>query len=82
MVIIFIFAFSCYFLVVIKFEYPLIPLGSCFILINYVLTQIVRALLFFGIRNDINVVRLCNYGNWMLKMIEIGFNFLDIIFAP
>ena len=40
-----------------------------------------RALLFFGIRNDISIIKICHYGNLVIKMVGVGFNFLDIMLA-
>ena len=66
---------------IIKYAYPILPIGSCFVLINYLFTQIIRALLFFGIRNDIQFLYFSNYGNLMMKVVGIGFNFLDMLLA-
>ena len=73
--------FIIYILIFLKRIYQLIPVGNFFVLINYFLSQIMRALLVFGMRNELHFNRICNWGHLGLKVLGIAFNYADVIFA-
>ncbi len=54
------------------------PIGSFYIFANYIISQLIKSLLCFGIRNDLPVVRICHLANLCIRVGGIGFNFMDI----
>ena len=73
--------FIIHILIFIKRIYQIIPVGNIFFLMNYFLSQIIRALLVFGMRNELHFNRICNWGHLGLKVLVIAFNYTDVIYA-